>query len=158
MNPETFFQQLDDRGRKMGVRFGPQPLMSNSRMAMEGGEFAREHGRYEAYHEAVFRAFFTDCLDIGDRAVILGMARTVGLDTDQLTTALESGIYLPRLEVTTRNAKMRRISSAPTFIVDGYRDITGAQPIDTFRTILRDVEKTANRAPSVSPNYNAEIQ
>ena len=34
----------------MGVRFGPQPLMSNSREALEGGEYAKEHG----YEGAMF--------------------------------------------------------------------------------------------------------
>jgi hypothetical protein len=53
MDPEAFFRQLDERGRKMGVRFGPQPFMSNSRKAMQGGEFAKEHGKYDAYHEPV---------------------------------------------------------------------------------------------------------
>jgi protein-disulfide isomerase len=37
MNPEAFFRQLDQRGQKMGVRFGPQPLMSNSREAKAQG-------------------------------------------------------------------------------------------------------------------------
>jgi predicted DsbA family dithiol-disulfide isomerase len=145
MNPEAFFQQLDERGKKMYVRFGPQPLMSNSRQAMEGGEFAREHDRYDLYHEAVFRAFFTDCRDIGDRAVILDVARAVGLDAGELNTALESGVYLPRLEETTREAKKNGISAAPTFVIDGYGTITGAQPIDTFRTALRQVGKNSAR-------------
>ena len=77
MNPEAFFRQLDERRQKMGVRFGPQPLMSNSRMAMQGGEFAKEHGKYDAYHEAVFQAFFTDCKDIGNRSVILELAKEI---------------------------------------------------------------------------------
>ena len=87
MNPEAFFQQLDERGEKMGVRFGPQPLMSNSRLAMQGGEFAKDHGKYDVYHEAVFRAFFTDCKDIGDRSVILEIAGEVGLDATALDAA-----------------------------------------------------------------------
>ena len=147
MNPEAFFQQIDERGKKMGVRFGPQPLMSNSREAMEGGEFARQHGRYDVYHEAVFRAFFTDCRDIGDRAVILDVARAVGLDPRELNTSLENGIFLPRLQETTREAKKNGISAAPTFIVDGYGAITGAQPIDTFRAALREVGNSFERVP-----------
>lgn len=152
MNPEAFFRQLDERGKKMGVRFGPQPLMSNSRMAMEGGEVAKEHGKYESYHEAVFRAFFSDCKDIGDRAVILEIARGVGLDTVALTTALERSIYLPRLQATTKNAKTNGFSAAPTFVIEGYGSVSGAQPIDTFRKILRGVEKVINPEPLATVN------
>lgn len=141
MNPEAFFRQLDGRGKKMGIRFGPQPLMSNSREALEGGEFAKEHGRYEEYHEAVFRAFFTDCKDIGNREVILDLARSVGLDAEELNAALEAKIYLPRLKETTRMARNSSISAAPTFLIEGYGSIVGAQPIETFRAALRQVEQ-----------------
>lgn len=152
MNPEAFFRQLDARGKEMGVRFGPQPLMSNSRMAMEGGEFAKEHSKYEPYHKAVFRAFFSDCKDIGDRAVILEIARSVELDTDALTTALERSIYLPRLQATTQKAKTNGFSVAPTFVIEGYGSVSGAQPIDTFRKILRGVEKVTDPEPLATMN------
>ena len=141
MNPEAFFQQLDERGKKMGVRFGAQPLMSNSREALEGGEFAKKHDRYDAYHEAIFRAFFTDCLDIGNRQVIMDVARKAGLDEKALNAALEKSTYLPRLRETTDKAKKLWISSAPTFVIEGYGNITGAQSIDNFRAALREVEK-----------------
>ncbi len=147
MNPEAFFRQLDERGKTMGVRFGPQPLMSNSREAMEGGEFANAHGRFDAYHEAVFRAFFTDCRDIGDRGIILEIAKGVGLDAAALDAALEGGTYHSRLQATTRKAKANGFSAAPTFVIDGYGSVSGAQPIDTFRTILRGVEKATTREP-----------
>ena len=152
MNPEAFFRQLDERGKKMGVRFGPQPLMSNSRGALEGGEFAKEHGRYDAYHEAVFRAFFTECKDIGNRSVLLELAKNVGLDAAALDAALESNIYLPRLQATTREAKANGFSAAPTFVIDGYGSISGAHPIDTFRTILRGVEKGTKLEPLATMN------
>ncbi len=152
MNPDLFFQQLDARGKKMGVRFGPQPLMSNSRLAMEAGEFAKDHGRFDAYHEAVFNAFFTDCLDIGDRKVILDVARSVGLNADKLEAALEAGIYFPRLEDTTDRAKASGITSAPTFVIEGYGIVTGAQSFETFRSILRDM--ATKTAPDPIATFN----
>ena len=152
MNPNLFFQQLDARGKKMGMRFGPQPLMSNSRMAMEGGEFAKKHGRFDAYHEAIFKAFFTDCLDIGDRKVIRDVARSAGLDADKLEAALEAGLYFPRLEDTTGKAKTSGINSAPTFVIEGYGTVTGAQPFDTFQSILRNVETKTDNDPIATFN------
>jgi predicted DsbA family dithiol-disulfide isomerase len=147
MNPEAFFRQLDERGRKMGVRFGAQPLMSNSRMAMQGGEFAKEHGRYDAYHEGIFRAFFTDGRDIGNQKVILDLAERVGLDAVALRAALEDGTYMPRLRETSRKARMSGFSAAPTFVVAGYGSISGAQPADAFRRILRGLAKGAPPEP-----------
>ncbi len=147
MNPEAFFRRLNERGKKMGLRFGPQPLMSNSRLAMQGGEFAKDHGNYDLYHEAVFRAFFTDCRDIGDLAVILDLANGVGLDGVALREALADNIYMPRLQAASGEAKTNGFSAAPTFVIEGYGPVSGAQPIEHFRTILRGV---ANATPPES--------
>jgi len=141
MNPEHFFQQLDARGKPLGVRFGPQPLMSNSRKGLEGGEFAKEHGRYDAYHEGMFKAFFTDCMDIGDPEVILDVARGAGLDADELRAALDADVYLDRLEETLRLARKKWVSAVPTCFIEGYGTITGAQPIETFRAAFVEAQK-----------------
>lgn len=136
MHPETFFQRLDERGRTMGVRFGPQPLLSNSREALEAGEFAKQHACYDAYHEGVFRAFFTQCKDIGRREVLLEVASDSGLDPDELVSALDAKRYLPHLEETIRAARSMGIVSVPAFVIEGYGIVTGAQPFDNFRMIL----------------------
>ena len=141
MNSQSFFQQLDTRGKTLGVRFGPQPLMSNSRKALEGGEFAKGHGRYDAYHEGIFKAFFTDCMDIGDRDVILDVARGAGLDADELRVALDADTYLPRLAETTRLARNNWVRAAPTCFIKGYGTITGAQPMETFRAAFLEAQR-----------------
>ena len=143
MNPEEFFRQLDMRGKTLGIRFGPQPLMSNSRKALEGGEFAKVHGRYDAYHEGIFKAFFTDCVDIGDPEVILDVARGAGLNADELRLALNTDAYLHRLEETTRRAMKNWVRAAPTCFIEGYGTITGAQPIETFRAAFIEAQKKA---------------
>ena len=68
----------------------------------------------------------------------------MGLDASALDAALESNIYLPRLRATTQKAKANGFSAAPTFVIEGYGPVSGAQPIDTFRTILRQVEQVTN--------------
>ena len=137
MNPEQFFQQLDVRGRDMGIRFGPQMLMSNSRKALEGGEFAKKHGKYEAYHETIFHAFFTDCKDIGKQEVILEAAGKVGLNTEILNDALDNHTYLSNLKKTIQMARNNMVTAAPTFIINGQETITGAQSIGIIRAALQ---------------------
>ena len=122
--------------------------MSNSREALEGGEFAKENSCYDAYHEAVFRAFFTHCKDIGDRAVLLDVAAGVGLDEKAFEAALEDGRYRPRLVETNLLARENRISSAPTFVIEGYGNIIGAQPIEAFREALRQSEEKLRKIPA----------
>lgn len=137
MDTSQIFERFDTRGRQMGIRFGPQERLSNSRAALEAGELAKEAGLFEEFHAAIFRAYFTDCRDIGSREVLLDVAREVGLDEAALVAALDAGTYHDRLEETTQKAQAEGITGVPTFLIEGYGSITGAQPIETIRQALR---------------------
>jgi len=137
MNTEQFFRGLDNQGKNLGARFNLQPLMSNSNLAMQAGEFARDNGAHEPYHEAVFRSFFTDCQDIGNFQVIAEIILSLGLDLDELKKALDERIYIPRLEETKKRAAAKMVTAAPTFVIEGGSQITGAQPLATFRDALK---------------------
>jgi len=137
----AFWSQLNLRAESMGIHFGPQELMSNSSKAMQAGEFAKLHDRYEGYHGAVFNAFFTDCKDIGDTRVVLDIAQSIGLDVLALKKELNAGSFKPVLAETTQAARSNMITSAPTFIIDGQTTITGAEPIENFRAVLNRYQK-----------------
>ncbi len=123
----------------MGIRFDVQELMSNSRLALQAGEFARDCDLHEEFHEAVFQAYFTDCLDIGQRDVVLAVARKTGLDTDALIRAWNDNTYQPRLDRTRQAALEVPVKAAPTFVIKGGEVITGAQPVETFRKAFAEV-------------------
>ena len=100
---------------------------------MQAGEFAREKGVYDPYHEAVFKAFFTDCLDIGNYQVIADIITSLGLEPDQLEKAVQNQVYVRILEQTKKKASKSMVTAAPTFFIEGGAQITGAQPLETFR-------------------------
>ncbi len=141
MNVEGFFRQLDLRGKQMGVRFNLQPLMSNSNLAMQAGEFAKNQGVFESYHEAVFKTFFTDCLDIGDIQVITKIISSLGLNPDDFEKAIMEKTYIPQLEQVKELAAKNMVTAAPTFLIEGGAKITGAQPLETFQEELEKVLK-----------------
>ena len=141
MNAEGFFRKLDLQGKQMGVRFNHQPLMSNSSLAMQAGEFAKHQGVFDSYHEAVFKAFFTDCLDIGDIHVITEIISSLGLNPAELEKALKEKTYIPQLEHTKNIAAKNMVTAAPTFLIEGGAQITGAQPLETFQEELEKVLK-----------------
>lgn len=137
MDIDGFFRQMDAKGKDMGLRFGPQTLMSNSRLSLEAVEFAREQGLFEPFHEAVFKACFTDCQDIGSRETLLEIAAQVGLDAEALGKVLDEGRFRQKVEETTLHARKLGVRAAPTFIIQGVGAIVGAQPLEQFREALR---------------------
>lgn len=106
---------------------------------MQAGEFARSKGVYQPYHEAMFKAFFTDCLDIGDLEVIAGVITALGLDRDELEQVLNHKTYAPILEETRKRAAANMVTAAPTFFIEGGQKIIGAQPFATFKAALQEV-------------------
>lgn len=74
---------------------------------------------------------------------MIGIAARAGLDAARLETELAAGTYKPVLEETTRTAKSNMISSAPTFVIDRYGTVTGAEPIENFRQIFNTMTRTA---------------
>jgi predicted DsbA family dithiol-disulfide isomerase len=150
LDPCEFFGDLDAKGRDMNIRFAPQTLLSNSRAALEAGEFAKARGHHHEFHAEIFRAYFTDGRDIGDQAVILEAAGKAQLDTSELHRALTQGRYTNAVIQATANARQQGIRVAPTFFIPGHGNIVGAQPLSTFVQALQAVEQGR---PSVQPLF-----
>ena len=136
---DDLYRNLRRSGAPFGIAFGDVTILSNSRNALEAGEFARDQGKYELFHEALFHAYFTETKDIGRMDVITGLAEKSGLDAAEMQAALKEKQYLPRLEQVTREARQNGINSAPTFLIDGRHAVVGAQPIEVFRETLQKI-------------------
>ncbi|WP_241001090.1 DsbA family protein [Pseudomonas syringae] len=73
---------------KRQLRMKIPPVQPHSRKALQAAAFARAHGGFEAFHRAVFQAFFEQGQDIGDTQVLLQVAAMAGLDAQALQEAL----------------------------------------------------------------------
>ncbi len=123
-------------GSQFGLQFNQLEVLSNSHLSLLAGEFARDYGKFDQYHEAVFKAYFTYGEDIGRSEVIEKILQNLNLDTDKFTAAKNKGVYEDRLKLTTNAAHTNQINSTPTFIINDKYAIIGAQPVEAFRKVL----------------------
>ncbi len=137
---DGMYRNLRASGKRFGIEFGDVTLLSNARMSLEAGEFAKEFGKFEAYHEAIFNIYFTQARDIGSWEAVKEAAEAAGLDAEQLKKALDEARYQPRLAAVTDAAHRAGINSAPTFIINDRNMITGAQPLEVFQEELRKIQ------------------
>ena len=137
------YRNLRKSGDRLGIKFGNVQLLSNARMSLAAGEFARDCGKFEAYHEAIFSIYFTKARDIGHWDCVREAAQRAGIDTAELKKALDDGRYLQRLSAVTDEAHRNNINSAPTFIINNQYAIVGAQPVETFRDTLIRISSTS---------------
>ena len=121
---------------ELGLPFAPRLSLSNSRLAIEAAEFARETGKHPEFHRAVLAAYFGDCRDIGDVEVLAEVAERVGLDPIFLHAGLSNGKYAGAREAARAEADRHGITAVPTYIFAGGAKVVGAQSLDYFRRLL----------------------
>lgn len=135
------FRNLSLAGAPYGIEFGKMSLLSNSRLALEAGEFARDQERHDEFHERVFKAYFKETRDIGRIEVILDLAEDAGLAPDELKKNLAEGRYKARLDAAADKARRLGVNAIPAFIINqGESRIVGAQPLSVFQKALRQAK------------------
>lgn len=134
------FSTLRLKGKELGISFGDLTLLANSRLAMQASEFARDQGKFESFHAALFHAYFTELRNIGDLEVLTAIGRQASLETSELQAALQENRYLDRLLAVTEEARQLNITAAPTFMINGQFKIVGAQPLETLRRSLLKID------------------
>ncbi len=125
-----------EMGQEAGLKLEFGSRISNSRLALQVAEFAKEKGRFKEYHDAVFRAYWQEGKDIGDREQLLPLAAQAGLDIQELKSYLESDRAATSLQQYLEEAMKYGISGVPTFII-GNKMVVGAQPYEVLEGILR---------------------
>jgi predicted DsbA family dithiol-disulfide isomerase len=89
-----------------------------------------------ALHQRLFRAYFTDNLDVADRGVLSRLAGEVGLGGDAASEVLATGGYADTVRAEELRAAELDIHAVPTFVIEGRWAIPGAQDVDTFAELL----------------------
>ncbi len=130
-------EALRRRAQEFGLPYRRSDRLSNSRLAIEAAEFARDAGRFDAFSRAVFRAYFGEGRDIGDAGVLRELAADVTLDPDALQEALTEGRYAGRREAAAAEARRLGFSGVPTFVFPQGQVVVGAQPLAVFERVLR---------------------
>jgi predicted DsbA family dithiol-disulfide isomerase len=133
---QQMWERIGEMGRAAGIEMKPPGTLANSMLALQAGEFAADEGRAEIFEERVFRAYFTDGLNIGKREVLLNLGVEVGLDRAKLADALETGKYTMRIKNHAQAAAQRGITGVPTLIIGDW-PLVGAQSEDVMRRVLQ---------------------
>jgi predicted DsbA family dithiol-disulfide isomerase len=101
--------------------------------------FGDRQGRGEEVVNGLFRAFFTEGRDIGDRAVLAEVAAGAGLDRAEAERFLASEEGTQEVRADERRARERGVDAVPTFIIGGKVAVTGAQSPEVFLEAFRSL-------------------
>ena len=100
-----------------------------------------DHGAAEqrALKVRLLHAYFTDGLDVSDRAVLATLAADVGLDPDDAARLLASDAEVDFVHNERAEAYSNGISAVPTFVVEGEWMLQGAHETVTWVKALNHI-------------------
>ncbi len=109
----------------------------NSRLAQELGKWADTQPGGEAIHDALYRAYFVDGVNLGDVEALLVVAQAVGLDVAAAREVLESRSFEDAVDADWEKSRQYGVTGVPTFVV-GRQGVVGAQPYEMLERLLQE--------------------
>ena len=128
--------QMKARMDAEGLPYGERTMTYNSRLAQELGKWADTQPGGEALHDALFRAYFVEARDISQPAVLLDIAKRVGLSVDGAREVLEKRTFEDAVDADWRLSRQYGITGVPTFVV-GRHGVVGAQPYEALEQLVQ---------------------
>jgi predicted DsbA family dithiol-disulfide isomerase len=129
------------RGAEVGFEFNMQKRgrIYNTFDAHRLLHWAEMEGKQEALKNALFAAYFTEGRDPSDHAVLVEVARKVGLDARRAATILESDEFSTDVRAREKFYTDRGIQAVPSVIINDQHLIQGGQPAEVFERALRQL-------------------
>ncbi len=140
----TVTQILQDYKGKVRVvwRNNPLPFHQNALPAAETAMEAMAQGgsaKFWAMHDKLFAN-----QQAIERTNLEAYAQELGLDVNKLKTALDTHTHKAQIEADQQLAAKLGARGTPAFFING-RPLSGAQPIDAFKSIIDDELKRADK-------------
>jgi predicted DsbA family dithiol-disulfide isomerase len=99
--------------------------------------YARTEGKQDAVVESLFRAYFTEGQNIGDRRVLAELAAGVGLDRAEVEGFLESDQGADDVRREQERGRRLGIDGVPHFLFNGKVALSGAQEPGTILEAIK---------------------
>jgi predicted DsbA family dithiol-disulfide isomerase len=135
---ERIYASVSEAGATVGIPFAFDRIRRtpNTRDAHRLIRYAAAEERADPLVEALFRAYFIDGRDIGDRATLAEIAGEIGLDADEAASWLAGPAERDEVVAEDRGARRLGINAVPCFIFERQYAVSGAQEPEFFLPVF----------------------
>jgi predicted DsbA family dithiol-disulfide isomerase len=144
--------QVSAMAAKEGIDFNPaNAVVANSFDAHRLIHLAQKNKLGNEAEERLFRSYFTESQDFGDKAILEKLGKEIGLDEKSVKETLASDAFAAEVNADIEEAQALGIRGVPFFVFDRKYAVSGAQASEVFLDVLGKSFaewKKANPAPA----------
>jgi predicted DsbA family dithiol-disulfide isomerase len=132
-------ERLKNIALSYGMEFRSTDRIYNTRLAHEATEYARENGKANEFHKALFHRVYAEGQDPSQMSVLRATAEEQGLNADEMQQSVESNRYTEFVEEQVRWAQQIGVTGVPTYVINDRYAVVGAQPYEVFKNALTQI-------------------
>ena len=127
----------------LAFHFEKQLTAPNTRNAHRLIELARQEGRQLPLVELLFRAYFTDGVDLSKQENLVALAAQAGVDPEKAEKLLASEEGRQAVVLAEKELQQLGITGVPFYIIDHRHGVSGAQAPETLIEAIEQIGSTA---------------
>ncbi len=145
---QTVHDNLARLGAEVGLSFAFDRIerAPNTLDAHRLARWAASRGAQGKVVDRLFRAYFAEGRDVGDRAVLIDIARDCGLDADMVERLFAEGADIDSVRQEIAEAQAIGVSGVPFFIFAGRLAVPGAQDVSFLRRAMAEARRAMKEA------------
>lgn len=140
-NAVSIYARVAEAAEAAGVaiNFEAMNRVPNTLDAHRMIHWAGLEGRQSVMVSALFRAYFRDGKDIGDKATLAALAGDAGMDAALATRLLATDADRADIAARDAHARQRGVNAVPTFVISNQYVLSGAQPADLWGKVIDEL-------------------
>jgi predicted DsbA family dithiol-disulfide isomerase len=120
-----------------GLPYGMRTHSYNSRFAQELAKWAETQSGGMAIHDALFRAYFLNGVNLAQVDRLVEIAESIGLSGSAAREAVETRAFKDAVDSDWERSAAARVTGIPTYVMNG-RGVTGAQPYEVLAQFVEE--------------------
>lgn len=151
-SPSRMNSQLSELGKKEGIDFQFERIKKspNTFEAHRLTWLAKQENKQDAIVDAIFSAYFCQGLDIGSPEILQSIGMKCGIPEKRLSAFYKNSEGAPEIRQELSWAQEREITLVPFFVFNDEHWISGADTIETFSRVLKELTATSENRPAAN--------
>jgi predicted DsbA family dithiol-disulfide isomerase len=127
--------QLEKIATSLGLPLAKRSTISDTRLSQEVAKWAETKGKLKEYQDAIYKAYFSDGLNIADKNILADITQACGLSKEKTLKIIETRAFSEAVDRDWDKSEELGIMVAPTYIMNGTK-LMGSQTYEKLEALM----------------------